>query len=268
MCQFCTKHGEGKKWYLQAKNYAEELWHLKGRRKYADNFFRDFENMATGISKIDKTSPNSTVGKLIRRLVENRMRKDHCGQIVPIEDVEQILQMSNSITRIACVCRMATRGRELRYCFGLTAPIKEVANLYPDYANGLETLTKEEALDLIRSFEHDGMTHSVWTFKTPYIGGLCNCDRDCLAYRTLKHNDLKIMFKSEYIASIDLDLCNGCRNCMRQCQFDAISYSASLKRCTVDIRKCYGCGICRATCSRDAISLTSRINVPTVKNNW
>ncbi len=25
MCEFCTKHGEGKKWYLQMKNYAEEL---------------------------------------------------------------------------------------------------------------------------------------------------------------------------------------------------------------------------------------------------
>jgi len=27
MYEFCTKHGEGKKWYLQMKNYAEELLH-------------------------------------------------------------------------------------------------------------------------------------------------------------------------------------------------------------------------------------------------
>ena len=25
MCEFCTKHGEGKKWYLQMKNYSREL---------------------------------------------------------------------------------------------------------------------------------------------------------------------------------------------------------------------------------------------------
>jgi hypothetical protein len=25
MCEFCTEHGEGKKWYLQMKNYAKEL---------------------------------------------------------------------------------------------------------------------------------------------------------------------------------------------------------------------------------------------------
>ena len=27
MCEFCTEHGEGKKWYLQMKNYAEGLIH-------------------------------------------------------------------------------------------------------------------------------------------------------------------------------------------------------------------------------------------------
>ena len=25
MCEFCLKHGEGEKWYLQAKNYSEDL---------------------------------------------------------------------------------------------------------------------------------------------------------------------------------------------------------------------------------------------------
>ena len=24
MCEFCTAHGEGQKWYLEMKNYAEE----------------------------------------------------------------------------------------------------------------------------------------------------------------------------------------------------------------------------------------------------
>lgn len=26
MCEFCTQHGEGKKWYLQMKNYSQELF--------------------------------------------------------------------------------------------------------------------------------------------------------------------------------------------------------------------------------------------------
>src|SRR4030042_4554897 len=27
MCEFCTQHGEGKQWYLQMKNYSNELLH-------------------------------------------------------------------------------------------------------------------------------------------------------------------------------------------------------------------------------------------------
>lgn len=29
MCEFCTKHGEGKKWYLQMKRYSEDVVHQK-----------------------------------------------------------------------------------------------------------------------------------------------------------------------------------------------------------------------------------------------
>ena len=220
------------------------------------------------LSKVDRLPPRSIVGRLARITTQRWMRKNHYGQIVPIEDVERILDISNTIIRFPCVCRMATRGKELRYCFGLTAPQKEVLDRYPDYADGLEKLTKAETMELIRSFEHEGMTHSVWTFKAPYIVGLCNCDGDCVSYRARTFSRLKLMFKAEYVACIDMDLCNGCRSCVRQCQFDAISYSVYLKRCFVDVRRCYGCGICRAACSRDAISLADRTDVPAVRNNW
>ena len=36
MCQFCTEHGEGKKWYLLMENYSKELLHeelTSGQRK-------------------------------------------------------------------------------------------------------------------------------------------------------------------------------------------------------------------------------------------
>ncbi|GAH22893.1 unnamed protein product, partial [marine sediment metagenome] len=35
MCEYCTEHGEGKKWYLQMKNYSDELLHqeLSSRQK-------------------------------------------------------------------------------------------------------------------------------------------------------------------------------------------------------------------------------------------
>lgn len=34
MCEFCTEHGEGKKWYLEMKNYADELLHYELYRRW------------------------------------------------------------------------------------------------------------------------------------------------------------------------------------------------------------------------------------------
>src|SRR4030042_777363 len=34
MCEFCHQHGEGEKWYLQAKNYSDDLLHDLKRRRF------------------------------------------------------------------------------------------------------------------------------------------------------------------------------------------------------------------------------------------
>lgn len=39
MCEFCAKHGDGKKWYLQAKNYSEDLTADLRRQKTIAHWF-------------------------------------------------------------------------------------------------------------------------------------------------------------------------------------------------------------------------------------
>ena len=36
MCEFCVKHGEGEKWYLQAKNYSDDLLSDIRRRRFIE----------------------------------------------------------------------------------------------------------------------------------------------------------------------------------------------------------------------------------------
>jgi hypothetical protein len=36
MCKYCHEHGEGKKWYLQSKNYAQDLESDLKRRSLFD----------------------------------------------------------------------------------------------------------------------------------------------------------------------------------------------------------------------------------------
>ena len=42
MCEFCVQHGEGEKWYLQAKNYSEDLLADLSRQR----MIRDFSRMS------------------------------------------------------------------------------------------------------------------------------------------------------------------------------------------------------------------------------
>jgi len=117
--------------------------------------------------------------------------------------------------------------------------------------------------------EREGLCHSIWTFGTPFIGGICNCDRpDCMAMKTTVTHDIPSMYRGEYVAQLTTALCSGCRQCMRVCQFGALSYSGGNKKVVIDARLCYGCGICRAVCEKNAIHLEDRSNLPAVANVW
>jgi len=281
MCEFCLKHGEGQKWYLQANNYSEDLLNDIRRRKMIENFAADGESVDKSIEKMDKlsTAPKF-IQALVRRLVPRRMKKRHYGQVVPIEEVEKIFGFVNSIARVACYCRHFTVGKEKRYCYGISMGpnggkfgelMRNVDTSFlngPDSA-GVETLTKEQAIASFREHEKEGLCHTVWTFQTPFIGGICNCDRaDCLAMRCTVTHDVPAMFRAEFIAETDPDKCVGCRQCMKLCQFGAISYSASNKKAVIDKLKCYGCGICRAACAKGAICLEPRESDPITVKLW
>jgi len=281
MCEFCMKHGEGKKWYLQAKNYSNDLLSDLRRRKFIEHFFSNPELPRQGERRLDDLAKApKLVQALVRRGITRKMKKDHFGQVVPIEEIEEILRRASSIVRIACYCRHTTVGKEKRYCYGVslspsgTTMIDVLRSLDtcfltgPDTA-GLETLTSDEAIAAMRAHEHEGLCHTVWTFNAPFIGGICNCDRsDCYAMRFTVTREIPLMFRAEYVAEVDPASCAGCRECIGLCQFGAITYSAGNEKAVVDQTKCYGCGICRAACAPQAIRLLDRRESPVAANLW
>jgi ferredoxin len=149
--------------------------------------------------------------------------------------------------------------------------IREIDPTYligPD-TDGMESFSKEKALSMLREHEEEGLCHTVWTFVAPFIAGICNCDKaDCLAMQSTVTYGVSQLFRAEYVAEVAPDLCTGCRDCMRSCQFGAISYSAALEKTVIDLRRCYGCGICRAACPSGAIELKDRAAVPAAAKLW
>lgn len=261
MCEFCTEHGEGKQWYLNMKNYSQDMLSQDGRREHIHAFFQDFEvRVAKSLTILDAVQALPFVPGIASRVATSHQKKGHFGQVVPLEDVDRMLDQVDSFVRLPCVCRSLTTGRtETRYCYGLGINPTGLVDDFPDFNENLERLTREEARLAIHKLDKEGLVHSVWTFNTPFIGGLCNCDQDCMAYRLqVGTGMMQVFFPAEYVATILWEQCSGCKLCRGQCPFGAIRYTASQDKCLVDPNLCYGCGICRAICKRDAIRLEER----------
>jgi len=289
MCEFCTEHGEGKKWYLQMKNYADELLYeelsaaQKGivrattRLEWNNRFWESFVMPAiSGVTKRQEESrdaPASTEPPKIQpsenEIVAHR-KVEHFGQVLPIEDVEKVIDMVDSITRMPCGCRFITTGKtDKRYCFGLGMDKWGILGKYPEASSSLEVLDREEGKRIFRQYDEEGLMHSIWTGVTPYVVGICNCDRDCGAYKEyIEMRGAPHFFRAEYICQIDWDLCTGCKSCMSQCQFGAQFYSSALAKVYIDPSRCFGCGVCRVACPNDAIVLIPRQENPEAANVW
>lgn len=280
MCDFCHKHGDGRKWYLQARNYSADLLSDLRRQKIVRDLLLDSETVEQEFRRLDRLeSAPQFLQRMIKAGITRKLKRDHFGQVIPIEDVEQILRLVNSIVQVPCICRQVGTGREFGYCYGVTAGnierwwsvlgLDENSPASGPSFSDVQSLEPAVALQQMRSYEKEGLCHTVWTFGTPFIGGICNCDRvDCFALQATLQRGVKAFFRAEYVAELNPDLCAGCRSCMRVCQFGAIGYSAANKKAFIDQRACYGCGICRAVCAQGALSLRPRGEVPIAARQW
>lgn len=272
MCEFCVKHGEGKKWYEVSHNYSKELMAQADRESTVKKFLvtapRDIAKITPILDRTQRRMPN--IYRLIRMMGTWNRKKEHFGQVLPIEDAETVIDMAHCVTRIPCVCRAATRGRrDARYCLLLNFDPQSIFGDFPELRASLEVLTPQRAKELLKEFDENGLVHSVWTFKSPFIGGICNCDQDCIPYKYQVTTDLiQTMFKSEYLGEVSAARCVGCRSCLKLCQFGAVQYSVVNQKCTINPFKCYGCGVCRSACKKDAIVLIDRDKIQGTEGVW
>jgi Pyruvate/2-oxoacid:ferredoxin oxidoreductase delta subunit len=278
MCRFCVEHGEGKRWYLNAQNYACDLESDLARRDYMVRFISHFDaTRSAGITLGETlTKVPGPLARLGKTAFAKTMQKHHYGQPIPLEDCEQVLDVATSITVIPCICRMHERNRAAEeVCLLVTVkPVDDLlAEGFSDYEGGpglddFHTMTKAETMALLLECEQRGLMHSIWTFETPFTAAICNCDRasGCMAMKLTVGYDLKLMWRGEDVAALDEQRCTGCGRCAKVCPFDAIT--AEKGRVAHLAEKCWGCGICRTACRERALTLVDRRTVPAVAALW
>ena len=278
MCQFCVEHGEGKRWYLEASNYALDLNSDLARRDYVVEFISGFEQMrsrAVTAGNVLGSLPRP-IAQLGKDAITRHQQASHFGQPLSLEDCEQVLDIASSITVIPCICRMHEPGRTAEeVCILVTSsPVDSVLQEgFSDYDGGpdlddFHTMSKPQAMELLRSCEERGLLHSIWTFKTPFTAAICNCNlaSGCMAMKLTAGYDIKVMWRGEDVAVLDAERCTGCALCAKRCPFDAISANRGVV--TIPAEKCWGCGICRSACPQQAIRLADRRTVPAVAALW
>ena len=91
--------------------------------------------------------------------MEGRAQREHYGQVLPIEEIRELVLKSDTIVRMPCACRWTTDKKEVRCCYGISFGIeawyKDIDMSYFGKASdeGLESLKREEA---IAQMEADG----------------------------------------------------------------------------------------------------------------
>ncbi len=289
MCEWCYKHGAGKKWYLNSRNYLQETAEEVGAHDYIFELWKQFEKVyLQKIYGISTRGPGykfskPIVGRLIHRYINSWFKKEkplkgrnprraegHPGQVVTLEDAHKILELASPIIRVNCACRHMTRGIEDPCCLAFGALAEMVPKL-PRYVpdRGVEPLYVDEAKEFVTSMQEQGRVNTVWMGPSPYIAALCSCELpECAATRIRTSYDLQALWKGEYIAEVDFSKCTGCRQCTSRCQFGALSFSDSMDRPFIDAWKCFGCGLCAQACPEGAIEMVDRNEMSALKEVW
>lgn len=269
MCDYCLKHGAGKRWYLNADNYRKNFEKDKKRENFTREFNLSFRRVYEERLKGITPKPRST-NWLTRKLRNRYYATQHTGQVVPFEEAQAVLDVAGQVSLIPCVCRMASEGRKVKLCMPFMTIPEEYFNDSHSQGRDVEKLTLEEAKATVKDFYLKGYVQSIWTFMTPHIGALCNCDfPSCAAIRMRRTEPGTLsILKSEFIAKIEQNTCTGCGICVRKCQFGAINLSLTRGRAYVNQRECFGCGVCRSACPVKAVSIGSRLEDPVVAKLW
>lgn len=284
ICKWCTEHGAGKKWYLNARNYqADQISSEEDLRGYLEEQWMNFEQvyirkiLGFNSKNLGYKLKMPIIGRFLRwrveKMIHGEVRKPkpiradgHFGQVIPLEEAQIIMSelAAEPIICNYCMCRWMQRGVKNAVCinFGvLSDVIEKLPRFIPK--DRVVRIDRETAIQKLEEFNKEGYIASAWFQPVPYINAICSCESpECGAVRLRNDFDLNVMYKAEYIINIDQDNCQGCKQCVSMCQFNAIRYIPSINRVIIDYNKCFGCGVCRHACKHDALSLIPREDFP------
>lgn len=209
-----------------------------------------------GFKKITATEP------VIFQVIPVNQSLDADLEIHPFEKAEQLIESSSSWGVRECICKKQKELIDEPCSYPTTVCLVFAQNKENAFEDSelIKHITKEESLKLLRESEDAGLVHCSYNVQSghQYICNCCTCCCGVLRGVDQLENPREYI-KTDFVMTVDADLCSGCGTCIDRCQFGALSLPDDI--CVVDSNRCIGCGVCAIVCPENALELI-RVETP------
>jgi len=257
--------------YIFMKNLekTEENYHIaqlfgKLNEEHNDLVQSNYDRWETTMGRMpaqDRTVPileNRETGEDLNIIV-NKDLEVPSEQILPTQRIRELIEKYDDIAVGNCYCRQhqefldnPCKQIELTpSCFTLGKSARHTSN------HGFSKLvSKSEAMEILKKIEDAGLVHKAYHLRGDTGKdevAICNCC-SCCCLTAKEPLIFPVVNATNYLASIDEDLCTGCGICVEKCYNQIIELNDDDKAERIE-EFCVGCGVCAYHCPENAISL-------------
>ena len=229
-------------------------------RLFEDYFQSAFGKMLTVKPQFHRVIP-------VYETVRNSM------EVRPFESASEIVNAMQSWGVLGCICRKqkALIGQACGHPLDVCMIMDSRPNAF-EKSPVIRSLNRDEAMRTLRRAAEAGLVHSVSNSAEGmyYICNCCTCS--CGILRGMAELGIaNVVASSAFVNQADEVICNGCEDCIKSCQFNALSMDGLLVK--VNSVRCVGCGVCVLACSTGALGLKRRpegevMRVPATPAEW
>ena len=197
---------------------------------------------------------------------EDMLEPEVYSEVLDYEKATWIIENTDAWSEGICHCRHVKFHKDqpcekpMEMCLSLGFGAKYL--IRHDMAKAIQ---KERALEILEKAHELNMVQMVDNVKkNPFF--MCNCCKCCCemmeGFRTIPKADHHI--RSNYLAVVDEEACNGCGKCMKACPVEIIGlYPAKptpkaekrKRKAKVNEAYCLGCGVCARQCKFDSMKM-------------